>query len=57
MRKLFRKKISIQFHINRKNDGILLGIQNFNGQLEVRNQTVNVTEIGFFLFSIGIIIQ
>jgi len=57
MIKLLGKKISIQFHLNRKNEGILFGIQNFNAQLELGNQTVNVTEFGFLLFSIGIIVQ
>ncbi len=51
------RNISLQFHFNNKNEGILFGIQNFNGQLEFGNKTVNVTEIGFLLFSIGIIIK
>jgi len=57
MVKLFGKKVSLQVHFNKKNEGILFGVQNFNGQLELGNQTVNVTEIGFLLFSIGIIIS
>jgi hypothetical protein len=57
MRRLLCKKVSVQFHFNRKDDGILFGIQNFNAQLELGNERVNVTEIGFLLFSIGIIIQ
>jgi hypothetical protein len=57
MVKQFQKKVSFQFHLNKKNEGILFGIQNFNGQLEYGNETVNVTEIGFLFFSIGIIIK
>lgn len=57
MRRLIGKKVSIQFHFNRKDDGILFGIQNFNAQLELGNERVNVTEIGFLLFSIGIIVH
>jgi hypothetical protein len=56
MKKLMRK-VSLQLHFNNKNEGILFGIQNFNGQLELGNRTVNVTEIGFLLFSIGIIVK
>ena len=57
MIKIFKKKVSFQVHFNRKAEGILFGVQNFDGQLEFGNQTVNVTEIGFLLFSIGIIIS
>jgi hypothetical protein len=57
MLKLFRKKVSLQIHFNKKDEGILFGVQNFNGQLEMGNRTVNVTEIGFLLFSIGILVS
>jgi hypothetical protein len=57
MLKFFRKKVSLQIHFNKKNEGILFGVQNFNGQLDMCNRTVNVTEIGFLLFSIGILVS
>jgi hypothetical protein len=57
IKKFLRKKVSVQLHLNKRHDGILFGVQNFNGQLEFCNQTVNVTEIGLLLFSIGIIIR
>jgi hypothetical protein len=57
MKRLFKKKVSVQLHFNKRNEGILFGVQNFDGQLELGNQTVNVTEIGFLLFSIGIIVS
>lgn len=55
--KLFGKKVSLQFHLTKSAEGILFGVQNFNGQLELGNETVNVTEIGFLLFSVGIIVS
>lgn len=57
MIRIFNKRISLQVHFNKREEGILFGVQNFNGQLEMNNTTVNVTEIGFLLFSIGIILS
>ncbi|WP_207493345.1 hypothetical protein [Aridibaculum aurantiacum] len=57
MIRIFKKKVSVQLHLNKRKEGLLFGVQNFDGQLELCNSTVNVTEIGFLLFSIGIIVS